>query len=50
MTVYSENDASKLNDDGMVLDTGEDTFQAGILAVQGCISGKEIQDLIVDTG
>ena len=27
-----------------------DTFQTGILAVQGCIAGKEIQDLIVDTG
>ena len=50
MTVQSENDASKSNDDGMVLETGEDTFQTGILAVQGCISGKKIQDLIVDTG
>ena len=48
--VQSEEDASKSNDDVLVLATGGDTFQTGILAVQGCIAGKEIQDLIVDTG
>ena len=50
ITVQSEEDASKSNDDLLVLATGGDTFQTGILAVQGCIAGKEIQDLIVDTG
>ena len=50
MTVQSGEDASKSNIDGMVLATGGDTFKTRILAVQGCIAGKEIQDLIVDTG
>ena len=50
MTVKLEEDASKSNDDEMVLDTEGDTFQTEILAVQGCIAGQEIQDLIVDTG
>ena len=34
----------------MIIDTDEDTYQTGILAVKGCIAGKEIQDVIVDTG
>ena len=50
MTVQSEKDASKSNDDGLVLAREGDTFQTGILAVQGCIAGKEIQDIIVYTG
>ena len=50
MTVQSEEDASKSNDDVLLLATEGDTFQTGILAVQGCIAGKEIQDLIVNTG
>ena len=50
MTAQSEEDASKSTDDKMVLPTGGDTFQTGILAVQSCIATKVIQDLVVDTG
>ena len=50
MTVQSEEDASKSKYIEIVIDTEGDTFQTGILAVQGCIAEKEIQDLIVDTG
>ena len=50
ITVQSEQDASKSNDNVLVLATGGDTFQTGILAVQGYIAGKEIQDLIVILG
>ena len=48
--MQSEQDASKSNDDVLVLSTEGDTFKTGILAVQGCIAGKEIEDLIVETG
>ena len=37
-------------DDGMVLVGSEETGQAGILAVHAIIGGKEVEDLIVDTG
>ena len=50
ITTQSEEDASKSNNNKIVLATKGDTFQTGILAVLGCIAGKEIQDLIVDIG
>ena len=50
ITVQSNKDANKSTDYGMFLAKGRDTFKTGILAVQGCIAGNEIQDLIVDTG
>ena len=50
MTVHLKKDASKSNDNEMVFDTEEDTFQIEIFAVQGCITKKEIQELFVDTG
>ncbi|MCP6726107.1 hypothetical protein NL526_29025, partial [Klebsiella pneumoniae] len=43
-------DESEASDDGMVLAGGADTSQAGILAVEGLIAGKQIEDLIEDTG
>ena len=50
MIVQSDEDDSESNDDGMVLTGGRDAFQTGILAVQGRIARKEVEDLIVDTG
>ena len=49
MIVQSEEDDSESSDDGMVLSTGGDACQTGILAVLGRIAGKEVEDLIVDT-
>ena len=50
MIVQSDEDESDSNDDGMVLAAGEDTYQTGVLAVEACIAGNEIEDLIVDSG
>lgn len=46
MIVQSDKDDSELNDDGIVLGTGGDTFQTRILTAKGSISGKEVKDLI----
>ena len=48
--VQSDEDDSESSDDGMVLTTKRDVCQTGILAVQGRIAGKAVEDLIVDTG
>ena len=45
-----DEDESESKDDKQIFTAEGHTFQTGILAVQGCIGGKEIQDLIVDTG
>ena len=50
MIVQSDEDDSESSDDGMVLTTGRDACERGILAVLGRIAGKEVEDLIVDTG
>ena len=50
MIVQSDEDDKESSDDGMVLTTGGDACQTGILAVLGRIAGKEVEDLIVDTG
>ena len=50
MIVESDEDEPDQHDNGMVLVGNEDTCQAAILAVQGMIAGKEVEDLIVDTG
>ena len=50
MIVQSDEDDSESSDDGMVLTGGGDASQTGILAVKACIAGREIEDLIVDTG
>ena len=50
MIVQSDENDSESSDDGMVLTGGGDACQTGILAVQGRIAGKEVEDLIVDTG
>ena len=50
MKTQLDEDESESKDDKQVLTAEGDTFQTGILAVQGCIGEKEIQDLIVDTG
>ena len=50
MIVQSDEDDSESSDDGMVLTIGRDACKTGILAVQCRIAGKEVEDLIVDTG
>ena len=51
MIVLSNEDESDSDDEGMVLAAGGgDTCQTGILAVNAWIAGKEIEDLIMDTG
>ena len=50
MTVQLKENASKSNDNEMVLDIDWDTFQTEILAVQNCIARKEIQYLFMDNG
>ena len=48
--VQSDENDSESNDDGMVFTEGGDTCQTRNLAVKACIGGKEVEDLIVDTG
>ena len=50
MNTQPDEDVSESKDDKQVLTAEGDTFQTEILAVQGCIAGKTIHDLIVDTG
>ena len=50
MIVQSDENDSVSSDDGMVLTGVGDACQTGILPVQGRIAGKEVADLIVDTG
>ena len=50
MKIKRKEDESESKNDRQVLTAEKCMFQTGILAVQGCIEGKTIQDLIVDTG
>ena len=50
MSVQSDEDDNESSDDGMVLTTGGDACQTGMLAVLGQIAKKELEDLIVKTG
>ena len=50
MKTQPDEGENESKDDNQVLTAERNTFQIGILAVQRCIGGQEIQDLIVDTG
>ena len=50
MIVQSDEEESDASDDGMVLVGSGGNCQTGILAVKGEIAGKEIEDIIVDSG
>ena len=49
MKIQPKEDESESKNGGQVLTAETNTFQTGILAVQGCIEGKEIHYLILDT-
>ena len=50
MIVQSDEEEADASDDGMVLVGSGVNCQTGILAVKGEIAGKEIEDIIVDSG